>query len=115
MTNVGTIETGQSLHLQVTIKSIGEGYGTKTETGAFTIPQALYVGKIKDANGADSFEFIYRNHRHLGFEFAFINDKNEPIRLFTSQILGTLTGGEKFPLILVLKGKAYTPSQTVLK
>ena len=106
LTNVGTIETGQSLHLQVTIKSIGEGYGTKTETGAFTIPQALYVGKIKDANGADSFEFIYRNHRHLGFEFAFINDKNEPIRLFTSQILGDIDWGQEVAIDFGAKGQS---------
>ncbi|WNZ93356.1 hypothetical protein QYR58_01860 [Streptococcus iniae] len=106
LTNVGTIETGQSLHLQVTIKSIGEGYGTKTETGAFTIPQALYVGKIKDANGADSFEFIYRNHRHLGFEFAFINDKNEPIRLFTSQILGDIDWGQEVSIDFGAKGQS---------
>lgn len=106
LTNVGTIETGESLHLKVTLKSIGEGYGTKTEKGEFTIPQALYVGRVKDANGADSFEFIYRNHRYLGFEFAFINDKDEPIRLFTSQILGDIDWGQKVAIDFGAKGQS---------
>ncbi|MGT2692946.1 hypothetical protein [Streptococcus porcinus] len=104
--NVGKIETGDRLDLKVTITKIGEGYGQKKDDGSYTVEQALYIGKefekLKEASG--SIEFIYRNHKDMGFKFEFLVN-NKPTKILITQVIGDIDLGQKIQFDFGKDGK----------
>ncbi|MGT2677379.1 fibronectin binding protein [Streptococcus pseudoporcinus] len=94
--NVGKIETGEDLDLKVTITHLGDGFGQKKNDGTFKVEQALYIGKEFEAkdNNSGSIEFVYRNHRDMGFKFEFLV-KGQPTKILLTQVIGDIDLGQK--------------------
>ncbi|VTS18263.1 Gram-positive signal peptide protein, YSIRK family [Streptococcus porcinus] len=104
--NVGKIETGDSLDLKVTITQLGEGYGQKKADGSYTVEQALYIGKEfeKLSQESGSIEFVYRNHRDMGFKFEFLVN-NKPTKILITQVIGDIDLGQKIQFDFGQDGK----------
>ncbi|MBA2794905.1 fibronectin binding protein [Streptococcus porcinus] len=104
--NVGKIETGDSLDLKVTITQLGEGYGQKKDDGSYSVEQALYIGKEfeKLSQESGSIEFVYRNHRDMGFKFEFLVN-NKPTKILITQVIGDIDLGQKIQFNFGQDGK----------